>query len=131
MGPVLCSLYSAPIHDIIKAHGLSCMIYADDIKVYLTFPPNDREMATYCIKDIISWSIKNKLLVNASKTEVIHFTSRFAPPPPHPLVVIVDGVNIPAVNKVRNMGVIMDKHLSMSDHITKTCQSSVMAIRKI
>ena len=105
------------------------------IQVYLTFPPNDREMATCrinkCIKDIISWSINNELLVNASKTEVIHFTSRFAPPPPHPLVVTVDGGNIPAVNNVRNMGVIMDKHLSMSTHITKTCQSSVMAIRKI
>ena len=82
MGPVLFSLYSAPIYDIIKAHDLSCMIYADDIQVYLTFPPNDREIAACrinnCIKDIISWSIKNKLLVNASKTEVIHFISRFA-----------------------------------------------------
>ena len=105
MRPVLFSLYSAPIYDNIKAHGLyCCMIYADDIQVYLAFPPNDREMAT-CrinnyIKDIISLSIKNKLLVNASKTEVVHITSRFAPPPPHPLVVTVDGVNIPAVNKV-------------------------------
>ena len=65
------------------------------------------------------------------QTEVIHFTSRYAPSPPAPLAVTVDGVNIAAVNKVRNLGVIMDKHLSMSDHITKTCQSAIAAIRKI
>ena len=84
-----------------------------------------------CISDIICWSTKNKLLVNASKTEVLHFTSKFAPIPPHPLVVSVDGMNIPAVTKARNLGVIMDKHLSMSSHITKTCQSAVIAIRTI
>ena len=66
MGPTLFTLYSAPIYDIIKAHGLSSMIYADDIQVYLTFPSTDREMAirriNNCISDIILWSIKNKLL---------------------------------------------------------------------
>ena len=135
MGPILFTLYSAPIYDIIKAHGLECMIYADDIQIYFTFPPSDREVAVSrinnCIRDIISWSIKNWLLVNASKTEVIHFTSRFALTPSQPLVVSVDGVNVPAVTKVRNLGVIMDMHLSMSDHITKTCRSAVIAIRKI
>ena len=62
---------------------------------------------------------------------MIHFTSRFALTPSQPLDVSVDGVNIPAVTKVRNLGVIMDMHLSMSDHITKTCRSAVIAIRKI
>ena len=135
IGPLLFTLYSAPLYDIITAHGLSSMIYADDTQVYLTFPATDREIAisriNNCLQDITSWSIKNKLLVNAAKTELIHFTSRYAPSPPAPLAVTVDGVNIAAVNKVRNLGVIMDKHLSMSDHITKTCQSAIAAIRKI
>ena len=51
--------------------------------------------------------------------------------PPHPLVVSVDGVDIAAATKVRNLGVIMNKHLSMSDHVTKTCQSATISIRKI
>ena len=118
MGPILFSLYSAPIYDIIQAHGLSSMIYADDVQVYLTFPISDRETAVQrinkCITDIISWSIQNKLIINASKTEVLHLMSKFAPTPPHPLVVSVDGVDIAAATKVRNLGVIMNKHLSMS-----------------
>ena len=135
MGPILFSLYSAPIYDIIQAHGLSSMIYADDVQVYLTFPISDRETAVQrinkCITDIISWSIQNKLIINASKTEVLHFMSKFAPTPPHALVVSVDGVDIAAATKVRNLGVIMNKHLSMSDHVTKTCQSAIISIRKI
>ena len=87
------------------------------------FPISDRETAVQrinkCITDIISWSIQNKLIINASKTEVLHFMSKFAPTPPHPLVVSVDGVDIAAATKVRNLGVIMNKHLSMSDHVTK------------
>ena len=41
-------------YDIIKAHGprLSCVIYADDIQVYLIFPPNDREKAICGINNI-------------------------------------------------------------------------------
>ena len=62
---------------------------------------------------------------------MLHFTSKFAPSTLNPVVLNIDGVNIQAVNKARNLGVIMDKHLLMSDHITKTCQSAVMAIRKI
>ena len=77
MGPVLFTLYSAPIYDIIKAHGLECMIYADDVQVYFTFPSKEREAAVRrinnCIEDIISRSTENKLIVNASKMEVIHF----------------------------------------------------------
>ena len=48
-----------------------------------------------------------------------------------PLVVSVDGVNVPAVTKVRNLGVIMDMHFTMSDQITKICRSAVIGIRKI
>ena len=57
--------------------------------------------------------------------------SKFVPNTLHSLIVNVDGVNIPVVQKARNLGVIMDRHLSMSDHITKTCQSAVSAIPKI
>ena len=43
LGPTLFTLYSAPIYDIIKAHGLSSTIYADDTQIYLTFPSAERE----------------------------------------------------------------------------------------
>ena len=47
------------------------------------------------------------------------------------LPILSNTFNIPAVQKARNLGVIMDRHMLLSDHITKTCQSAIMAIRKI
>ena len=34
IGPMGFSLYSSPIEDIIAAHGLKCMVYADDTQLY-------------------------------------------------------------------------------------------------
>ena len=60
MGPVLFALYSSPIHDIIRKHELKSMIYADDIQIYVSFKPPEREKVisqiNACIKDIHAWN---------------------------------------------------------------------------
>ena len=40
-GPLLFTLYSAPLQDIINAHGISNVVYADDTQLYLTFEPEE------------------------------------------------------------------------------------------
>ena len=61
------------LSDIITAHNMKCMIYADDIQLYIDFEPSDRpsaiERLELCIADIKSWAIANKLKFNDSKTE--------------------------------------------------------------
>ena len=32
---------------------------------------------SYCAQDVMSWMVNNKLVCNASKTEVVHFSSLF------------------------------------------------------
>ena len=82
-GPMAFSFYSAPIEDIIMSHGFECMIYADDTQIYFSF--KDLEMDTAvsriekCVSDIRSWMITNHLMLNDSKTELLHLTSRFTP----------------------------------------------------
>ena len=36
LGPVLFSMYVAPVEDIVLSHGLRPMFYADDSQIYLT-----------------------------------------------------------------------------------------------
>ena len=37
LGPVLFTLYVAPVADIAKKHGVSHMLYADDTQLYVEF----------------------------------------------------------------------------------------------
>jgi len=85
LGPLLFTLYTAPIQDIIPAHNLDCMFCADHSQLYITIDPRDQRPALNtlqkCISEVIEWNTINKLVNNPSKTEVIQFSSRFAKNP--------------------------------------------------
>ena len=133
-GPVLFLLYSGPIQDIIEAHGLSGMIYADDTQLYIMMKPSERSNVLArleaCIRDIKIWMAENRLMLNEAKTEVLHVTSRF-----------IQRVNLNDMNiggasvapsaSVRDLGVILDDTLTMTSHVNNICRSASFAIRKI
>ena len=128
------TMYSAPISEIIEAHGFSSMLYADDTQIYLTFHPQDQQDAIMklnnCLTDIVSWAQKNMLKINAQTTELLHFSSRFNPSS-SPASVMVDGFVVHETPIARNLGVHMDRHLQLREHIKKVCSSSMSALKRI
>ena len=44
LGPVLFSMYVAPVEDIVLSHGLRPMFYADDNQIYLTMGLGNRNL---------------------------------------------------------------------------------------
>ena len=88
LGPLFYVLYTSPVADIIKCHGLQYHFYADDTQLYITFKTDSADDACFaksrvehCVKEIDRWMMSNKLKLNDDKTALIVFSSKFRPRP--------------------------------------------------
>ena len=102
------------------------LFYADDTQLYIAAnpkkPSSELDRLSSCVEDIIKWNTDNLLLCNPTKTEVMHLTSRVIKNHGPPLQFLISGdTTIKPFEKVRDLGVILDKHMNMTLHINDTC----------
>ena len=75
LGPILYVLYTSPLGDIVRSHGLSCHFYADDTQLYCSFKLHNQAASVKaiesCLNDIDTWMLANMLKLNRDKTELI------------------------------------------------------------
>lgn len=133
-GPVMFVLYTGPLQDIIDSHNLSSITYADDTQLYIMMKPSERKSVLArleaCVPDIKMWMTDNRLMLNENKTEVLHVISRFT----HKLQlddINIDGSCVCPSSEVRDLGVVFDEKLTMTNHVNSICRSASFAIRKI
>lgn len=132
------TLYTTPVGDIIRDHGIMFHMYADDIQLYINFNPKiqgDCQLAitrlTSCISKISDWMTVNTLQLNQTKTEFIVFASNHVLPSLANLELRLGDVSIYPSAAVKNLGVILDSPLNMSDHVSSLCRSINFHIRNL
>ncbi|PFX34223.1 Ataxin-10 [Stylophora pistillata] len=134
LGPLLFTLYIACLQDVIARHNLDSLFYADDTQLYSTIDPANQAPSMTalqtCIEDVMRWNTQNMLRSNAEKTEVILFTSRFTKSP-NIEKLFFDSTIIELTEKVHDLGVILDKILTLTYHNNETCRKATNAIRSI
>lgn len=88
LGPILFLIYTSPIGDILRKHGIDFHLYADDTQLYITFDTSSlqemeqaKRKVEACVYDIDNWMTTNKLKLNTDKTEVLLLSAAHRPRP--------------------------------------------------
>ena len=134
LGPILFTVYTLPLGDIIRKHGLTFHLYADDSQKYAIFKFQEYadvvSKMEHLVADIRKWYAANMLKCNDPKTDMMVLSSKYSPITDF-IPVKVGDHDIPSALKLRNLGVIMDQHLTMSDHVQATVKSVFFKIREV
>ena len=127
-GPLTFCLYISPNEDIILAHGLSVLLYADDTQLYISLKPTQKEETKIrqesCLADLSNWFSANKLVCKPNKSNIVYFSSKYRDQSSS--VSISFGSSVLHLVDVA-LGVNLDKHLTMKSTISsKTASSSLL-----
>ena len=97
LGPLLYSMYTSPLGEIVRRHQMFYYFYADDTRLYITFRTfsvSDMNLSNAklvnCVRDMAAWMLSNKLKLNKDKSEVLVISSSYRPRPPLSSVDICD-----------------------------------------
>ena len=135
LGPVLFTLYSQPVSDIIIQNDCSFHKFADDTKLSQSNSVADfhitKTSVQSCISDVHSWTDSNKLVMNAEKTELMPVGSASHLKQVNATSIPIMNEDIQLKSSVRYLGVSLDKTLSMQTFISDTCRTCFLYIRRI
>ena len=109
-------------------------VYADDSLLYIIIKRSNRRVALeqleLCIDDVLCWNTQTGLKCNPTKTEVIHFHSRFTPSDSISHLRVGTAIIEPA-NEVRNLGITLDSTLTLLTHINNICRSGSLSLHQL
>lgn len=135
LGPVLFSLYTSPLDQIIGNSTTKYHFYADDTQIYISFSPNDADYSFTALSgkltEVHNWLINNKLTVNPSKTEFLLIGTRQQCNKVSNPSIDFQGSSLVPTDSARNLGVIIDSNLTFQKQISKVCQISFFQIRQL
>ena len=140
LGPVLFTMYLSPLDDIVSLFEVLRHYFADDTQLYKRFrilADGSAQRAAFsclsdCAKSTNAWMIRNKLQLNAGKTDVLIASSarsRKLKPVSSPLDIC--GEPITPSPFVKNLGVIVDSHLNMERQVNTACRNAYYHLRRI
>ena len=137
LGPILFNIYITSLASVFCNAGFQTLSYADDNSGYQAFSLSSANnilntSVPQLLNDISVWMHNYYLQLNEDKTKIIVFGSKFFKNNlsiDH--VTTSNGEIISIVNKVKYLGVHLDDHLSMKEHINKITSQCYLNLSKI
>ena len=128
LGPILFTMYTAPIGNIVCKHGLTHHLHADDTQLYISFDPDSADSAVkraeVCIAETAAWMGSKKLMLNDGKTEAVFMTRRPQELPPESTSLLVRDNRVVATSAARNLNVIFENTMRMDKQVDAPCKAA-------
>lgn len=136
LGPLLFTMYTSPLSDVIDQQSVPHQLYADDTQLYVSFSTEDSTESLRLLQDCLcciqNWMFQNKLKLNPDKTEFLligHERQRGKYLSLFPISLM--GVQTNPAKSARNLGVVFDQNFTFKAHISKLCSSCYYHIRDL
>lgn len=133
LGPLLFSLYIADLPGSVQ--HCSMQLFADDIQLYYSFPPEDSQSACNKINadlaNIYKWAELHSLVLNPDKCQGILFGTKHLRQRVGAFSVEVAGIGIPLGETVKNLGIIFDSDLTFTRNISGMCQQAYFRLKQL
>ena len=136
LGPLLFSLYIAPLSAIVRSFGLMHHQYADDSQIYVSATKNElsvkAEILERCTADVHDWLLHNGLQLNPQKSDVIQFTVGRGRERTDDLdTILISDARIQPSSTIKSLGVTLDQQLSFDQQVDKVCKACYFHIRAL
>ena len=129
LGWVLFLLHSSDLVALVRSFGLLAHADADDLQVYCHMNVGSEQVKLQrfrdCADSVSRFMSLDRLKLNPSKTELIWFYSGR-----RQLSIVEDGIvlfgnRIIPVHTARDLGVMLDNIITMSQHVLSVCQNCI------
>ena len=136
LGPILFTMYIKPLSAIIDSHSIIHHSFADDLQLQMSAPPDRISELLHsmhsCISDVKAWATANMLKLNDSKTELMLVTSnRSKHLHNRPTSITIGNAQFPFKQSVKNIGSILDSHLTMNAHVSNIARTCYLELRRL
>ena len=124
---VLCSLlFALYINDLPDKIKTSCLLFADDVKLYHKISTqSDAHLLQNDLDTLCQWSADWKLQLNPIKCKAFTITLKRSP---FLTEYKVNGTTLETVTSIQDLGVVLDSKLTFKDHINFTVSKANRAL---
>ena len=126
LGLILCLLYTAPLAEITRSHGLDYHFYADDTQFYISFKDCDVDVARLRVENCVV----NELKLNHYKTEIMLIYSKYHTRPLFSYF-SMGNEKLTTTANARSLGVVLDDNMLLDVHVSDICRSSFNQLRNL